>query len=150
MESAPNNEEYHDRDSTQKYQSIERKNSRRNAKESLISIGDTVLMQNLNPENQLSTTYAPTEFTVLNKEGSRVTVKHNESGKVFQRNSAHLKRIVQPPEGDSGPEPSVSSTPQVHPTDPPVEIPDAREMADLAARPKRSLRRPLKLDDYVE
>ncbi|XP_055622078.1 uncharacterized protein K02A2.6-like [Toxorhynchites rutilus septentrionalis] len=150
IESAPTSEAFRDRDLIQKHQSIDRENSNRHTREFLIGIGDRVLMQNLNPENKLSTTYVPTEFTVLDKEGSRVTVQNDETGRVFQRNSAHLKRITHPQEIEPGLEPRLSFIPQVRqPNDPPGDSSDAGDKFDSNSRPRRSIRRPLRLDDYV-
>lgn len=156
IETAPSNEDFRDRDWIQKYQSIDRENTSRHTKESLIGIGDKVLMQNLTPGNKLSTTYIPTEYTVLGKQGSRVTVQNEETGKIFQRNSAHLKRIGHPeghpPDEETHQTSRLSFTPQVHQSDdPPVELTEADgEKPDSEERPKRSVRRPLRLDDYVD
>lgn len=113
LETAPSNEDFRDRDWNQKYWSMDRENANRHAKVSEIDIGDTVLMQNLTPGNKLSTTYGPAEYTVLSKEGSRVTVQNESTGKIFQRNSAHLKKISLPVQGEQGEGSVVSSPPQV-------------------------------------
>ncbi|XP_029733197.1 uncharacterized protein LOC115269042 [Aedes albopictus] len=141
---------------------MDRENANRHAKVSEIDIGDTVLMQNLTPGNKLSTTYGPAEYTVLSKEGSRMTVQNESTGKIFQRNSAHLKKISLPVQGEQGEGSVVSSPPQIQPVPEGQQSTDASvspmEMnndqsdgtANSDTRPKRAVRRPLRFDDYVE
>ncbi|XP_038108270.1 uncharacterized protein LOC119770359 isoform X2 [Culex quinquefasciatus] len=47
--------------------------------------------------NKLTTTFNPTKFTVVDRSGGRVTVSDQENGKTYERNVAHLKRVVDPP-----------------------------------------------------
>ena len=70
--------------------------SRRNAKENDLTIGDQVLMQQTK-QNKLSTRYGEKPLTIVDKNGSKVVVK-TESGQQYTRNSAHLKKFVTPEE----------------------------------------------------
>lgn len=124
IETAPVNTDYSDRDYILKQKQKEREDSRRGAKEVQIQPGDTVLVKNLLPGkstlywviqvtvsyikknksnidlitgNKLTTTFNPTKFTVVDRSGGRVTVSDQENGKTYERNVAHLKRVVDPP-----------------------------------------------------
>lgn len=146
IETAPPSEEFRDRDCSLKHKACERENANRKATESSIKEGDKVLMQNLIPGNKLCTTYSPAEYEVVKKTGSRVTIQNEETGKVYDRNSAHLKKITSTldestlsSEHSSLPqEQRQSITPVITPED-----------GCLEPRPKRTYRRPTKLDDYV-
>ncbi|XP_062538124.1 uncharacterized protein LOC134206423 [Armigeres subalbatus] len=158
IETAPSSEDFRDRDWIQKYRSVDRENANRHAKASRIELGDTVLMQNLTPGNKLSTTYGQAEYTVLDKEGSHVTIQSDATGKTFQRNTAHLKKIDQPIEGEVGECSGVIPAQQIPPTlqsmvqgHPSIDdTTHSLEVNDSQTRPKRTTRRPMKYDDYVE
>ncbi|XP_062555305.1 uncharacterized protein K02A2.6-like isoform X1 [Armigeres subalbatus] len=158
IETAPSSEDFRDRDWIQKYRSVDRENANRHAKASRIELGDTVLMKNLTPGNKLSTTYGQAEYTVLDKEGSHVTIQSDATGKTFQRNTAHLKKIDQPIEGEVGECSGVIPAQQIPPTlqsmvqgHPSIDdTTHSLEVNDSQTRPKRTTRRPMKYDDYVE
>ncbi|XP_038106617.1 uncharacterized protein K02A2.6-like [Culex quinquefasciatus] len=96
IDGVPLNTEEADRDRILKQKGKENEDARRNARRSSISTGDTVLMQNLLPGNKLTTTFSPTEYTVVSRDGPRATIHDSSSGKSFERNVAHLKRIGKP------------------------------------------------------
>lgn len=146
IETAPPSEDFRDRDCSLKHKTCEQENANRKATESSIKEGDKVLMQNLTPGNKLSTTYSPTEYEVVKKTGSRVTIQNEETGKVYDRNSAHLKKIT-----GSLDEPPLSSEHYSLPQDQRQSITPVDTPGDgcLEPRPKRACRRPTKLDDYV-
>lgn len=85
--------DYRDRDLQMKEKGRVAEDQRRKAKTSEIVAGDRVLMKNAIPGNKLSTTFNPTVMTVVGKQGPRVTVQCAESGKIYDRNSSHLKVI---------------------------------------------------------
>lgn len=58
-----------------------------------IKEGDTVVVKRTVKENKLSTTFAPEEYTVTKLVGSNATVQSNTSGRILQRNVAHLKPL---------------------------------------------------------
>ncbi|XP_062698374.1 uncharacterized protein K02A2.6-like [Aedes albopictus] len=113
IETTPRDDEVSERDRVLKEKGKEREDQRRLARESGIQAGDTVLLKNLLPGNKLTPTFNPTEYLVLNKEGSRVTVRNKVSDKVYRRNVAHVKRVVGDPDKAEN---SQSETEQLEPT----------------------------------
>lgn len=93
LETTPPNTDFRDQDLVKKVQQKEREDTRRRAKLSPIAAGDIVLMKNLLPSNKLSTNFLNEKFTVLDRNGSNVTVQSNKSGKQFNRNVSHLKKF---------------------------------------------------------
>lgn len=116
LETTPPSSDFRDRDLQSKMLGKEREDIRRNAKTSNIALGDTVLMKNLLPTNKLSTNFLKEKFTVIDKQGSNVKVRSNESGKTYERNISHLKLLPSPSsemvgsEADVDPSVSVSSS----------------------------------------
>lgn len=96
LETVPPSSEFRDRDFERKMLGKEREDERRKAKMSNIGIGDTVLMKNLLPTNKLSTNFLKEKFTVIDKQGSNVTVRSSDSGKTYDRNISHLKLLPSP------------------------------------------------------
>lgn len=86
--------EYRDRDLQQKEKGKVTEDLRRRAKPSELNVGDEVYMKNVLPGNKLTPTFNPKVMTVAAKQGSRVTVQNNETGKSYDRNSSHLKKVV--------------------------------------------------------
>lgn len=93
IESTPVDTDFRDRDFVLKEKGKELADQQRYAKPSDIERGDTVLMQNLQPRNKISPTFYPDKFKVINKNGPRVEIQNSASGKIYERNSAHLKKI---------------------------------------------------------
>lgn len=91
--------EHGDRDLQEKEKGKASENLRRRAKPSNLGIGDEVYMKNVLPRNKLTPTFNPAVMTVTAKHGSRVTVQNSETGKSYDRNSSHLKRVI-PENGD--------------------------------------------------
>lgn len=144
IETAPRSEEFRDRDSMQKHFSGERENDSRGAKESTVREGDKVLMQNLTPGNKLTPTYSPMQYTVIEKSGLRVTVQNEETGKAYQRSSAHLKKIL--------PSSEVQTSSSYGDHQEPHEGSSSAVSLDSSAdplRPKRACKRSVRLADYV-
>lgn len=96
LETTPPSSDFRDRDFERKMLGKEREDVRRKAKVSKIAIGDTVLMRNLLPTNKLSTNFLKEKFTVIDKQGSNVKVRSNDSGKTYDRNTSHLKLLPSP------------------------------------------------------
>uniref|UniRef100_A0A1B0D077 Uncharacterized protein n=1 Tax=Phlebotomus papatasi TaxID=29031 RepID=A0A1B0D077_PHLPP len=82
----------------------DKENKKRGAKESDIIIGDVVLMKNVLPGNKLTITFGRNRFIVTGKAGASVTVKDIKCRKIFCRNSAHLKKVYEPEDAQSGKE----------------------------------------------
>lgn len=78
--------ELRDKDWTVKYQAKENRDKRMGAKESLVDVGDQVLMKNLLPQNKLSTKFLTTPATVVDRV-TEVPANITES-----RTAQHTKR----------------------------------------------------------
>ena len=63
---------------------------RRNAKESTIEIGDTVLVKQTK-QNKLTTRFNKTPYTVINRKGTKVTAENSKHR--ITRNVSHFKRV---------------------------------------------------------
>ncbi|EAT45527.1 AAEL003207-PA [Aedes aegypti] len=74
----------------------DQEDKRRKSKRSSVEIGHSALMQNLLPGNKLQTTYMPKNYVVVSGSGPRATVEDRESGKSYDRNVAHLKKLKDP------------------------------------------------------
>ncbi|XP_055714344.1 uncharacterized protein K02A2.6-like [Phlebotomus papatasi] len=91
---APPSSEFRDRDRRLKEKGKEREDERRGAKSSsVIEKGDSVLLKNL-PGNKLETNFGRTEYEVIEKSGPAVTVVDKDSGKIYERNSAHVRKVL--------------------------------------------------------
>lgn len=86
-------EEIHERDFLRKMKGAEYADLRRGAKPSDICQGDTVVTKRIHKENKLSTTFDPEEYLVIDRNGSDITIKSKESGKIIHRNVVHLKKL---------------------------------------------------------
>ena len=93
-----------DRDARGKLRQKEYADRTRSAKKSEIEEGDQVLLKK-NRENKLSPNYEPEPYTVIQKNGSAVTLKSVE-GTTKMRNAAHMKHFVQPGISNPDPEPT--------------------------------------------
>lgn len=93
IETTPASSDFRDMDRINKGKGKEREDRKRHAQESDIQRGDTVLMENLLLSNKLQTTFNKTKDTVLDRIGPRATVEDQDTGKSFERNISHLKRI---------------------------------------------------------
>lgn len=89
---SPFHSEVLDRDLIQKFRGKEREDVVRRAKESDITVGDTVLLKNVTIRNKLDPTFNPSEFEVLDKTGNRVKVRELETGRMLERNVVHMKK----------------------------------------------------------
>lgn len=87
-------EEVRDEDTKGKLQRKEKEDARRQARVSEIQVGDIVIMKNLHPKNKLSTIFGAERYEVMKTVGSTVMLKEEESGKLFERNVAHVKKAV--------------------------------------------------------
>lgn len=96
IETMPPSTDFRDRDHEKKFHAKQWEDEKRRAKPSSILPGDTVLMRNLCPTNKLSTNFYKEKFTVVDRQGSNVTVQSQETGKTYDRNSSHLKPISDP------------------------------------------------------
>ncbi|XP_058827099.1 uncharacterized protein K02A2.6-like [Topomyia yanbarensis] len=94
IETTPTTSDVADRDQMLKEKGRENEDSRRRARKSSIDLGDTVLMKNLLPGNKLQTTFDPKEYKVVDRLGPRVTIEDPLNGRSYDRNVAHLKKVI--------------------------------------------------------
>lgn len=85
--------DFTERDGISKQKGKDSADESRKAKVSSCEVGDTVWMKNLLPQNKLAPNVIPRDLEIVEKQGSRVTVEDTETGKQYQRNSAHLVRV---------------------------------------------------------
>lgn len=108
------------------------------AKESLVDVGDQVLMKNLLPQNKLSTKFLTTPATVVDRVGNSVTLKTSE-GQLYKRNTSHIRPFVASPNVETM-------------TEVPANITESNSTAHEAKdeeRPSREKRRPKRFEDYL-
>lgn len=89
--------EFRDRDQRMKTKGKENEDIRRKATSRDVSIGDTVLVQNLRQGDKFKLTFDAEPYTVLKRSGPSVLVKNQKTGHELERNVAHLKKL---PVGD--------------------------------------------------
>lgn len=138
LESAPPvSSGVHDRDTVSKYKGKESEDARRHARLSDIQVGDKVLLQNLVSAGKLTPTYDKAEYEVLERVGNRVRIAEPVSGRVIERNVAHVKKI---PAFDLSP--GIEELPAIE------DEPPALEFGSVP-RPCRRVTRPLWQQDYI-
>lgn len=84
-------EEIRERDTWRKLKGKDYYDSINKARESIVKIEDTVLVQKVK-ENKLSADYEKDKFIVRDKQGNTVTVEP-PSGVIYKRNTEHVKPI---------------------------------------------------------
>ncbi|XP_061506861.1 uncharacterized protein K02A2.6-like [Anopheles gambiae] len=130
--------DYRDRDTCMKEKGRVTEDQRRKAKPSDIIVGDRVLLRNTMPGNKLSTPFGPQIAKVIEKQGSRVTVQDEQNGKLYDRNSSHLKEYKDPDDHRDGCERVVDNQEEgVGFNEPTTE-----EIPRTLSRPKREIKRP--------
>lgn len=93
ISTAVSSTDFADRDKIRKFSGKEREDTIRRAKLSNIAIGDVVLMRNVHPANKFSTNFLKEKFLVEDRNNSNIRVKSLETGKMYDRNVSHLKKI---------------------------------------------------------
>lgn len=137
-----------DRDMAKKEYHADRANQRRQAKEHDLGRGDTVLMKNLK-KGTSEPNFREEEFKVVNVDNGAVFIKSNDSGKVYVRNSTHLKKLDN---HQSIPEVNTNSetrTSGEHVADADTESTSEAANTSVKTRQKRNRKRPDRYDDYV-
>lgn len=86
-------EEVRDRDKEKKQMGKEYGDQRRRAKQIDIDVGEKVFIKRQVVPNKLASTFDPTTFTVVKRNGSEVTVENTETKTQYRRNVAHVKRV---------------------------------------------------------
>ncbi|XP_062538797.1 uncharacterized protein K02A2.6-like [Armigeres subalbatus] len=155
-------EEVMDRDREKKVRGAEYSDNRRQARPSLIKVGDTVVAKRINKETKLSSNFSPEELEVIQRNGPDATLRCKDTGRTFHRNVAHLKHMATeanladqnislPHTRTSGiNSESQSSSPQLLSSN--NQPLGSQPTADLAVppqrRPQRSIRQPGYLNDF--
>lgn len=88
-------EEIRDRDWMKKLEAVGKSDAQRNAKKKDLNKGDVVVAKRIIKENKLATNYGSELFEIISRNGTEVQIRSKESGKVYTRNVAHLKRFVE-------------------------------------------------------
>lgn len=91
----------------------EAEDSRRHARQSSIEIGDTVLAARTGNVGKLDTPYQTIEYDVIDRQGPSVTIQDTDSGGVYKRNVAHLKKVVPKANSDSTGQSSIATDVEV-------------------------------------
>ncbi|XP_038106874.1 uncharacterized protein K02A2.6-like [Culex quinquefasciatus] len=138
--------EIRDRDHSYRTVAKEYYDKRHNVREDTVAEGDVVLMKNQTKQNKLSTPFMPGPGTVIKKEGNSVVVE-TPDGIRYRRNSSHVKKIPAHPTTheeieDDDAEPTWA-TPE-----PLAPAAVTTTQGEAAGRPQRTIRRPLRFDDY--
>lgn len=90
-------EEMADRDKVEKEKEKVYVDARRNARQSDINIGDSVLIKRFCKLNKLSPTFDPNVCKVISISGAEAVVESEETHKIYRRNLSHLKKLVSDP-----------------------------------------------------
>jgi hypothetical protein len=137
-----------DRDAEKKGLSKLYADKQRNAQESTITPGDTVLLRRENG-GKLDTPFLPEPFKVVETTGSKVTVQ-SPTGATYSRNSSWVKKYRDTTETDPVAEPESNDTGETTMETPHKEFQSPpRPSPPTPGRPARKKAAPRKFDDYV-
>lgn len=140
------NESTRDRDWSHKLTQKAYADGKRGAAPSPIVPGDQVLLKNTKSTGKLAPNFEPEPYTVLAKDGHQVTVKSSE-GAVYRRDSSWVKPYISSDEVELDPEDTM-----IKDTDTKIKDTDTSDPkpVDLeCSRPKRTIKQPERLKDYV-
>lgn len=108
-----NDSEIRDIDLINKEKGKASEDNRRHAKQSEIQVGDRVLMKNVTIQNKLTSMFSNDEYVVTQRKGAEVTVQNQRTDAEYKRNVSHLKKVPQPADLQTEPEPSVDKNTEV-------------------------------------
>ena len=150
-----------DRDAARKQATKDYADASRNAAESDLEPGDTVLLKNTQPRDKLSPSFHPEPHTVIERHGDQVTLSHPQSNTIVKRNIQHTKRLAVPQGKGEGEEPdqpatnSSTSTPAIPTRIPPPPQPPLNQLNQNLpvtetpiVRPKRNAVPPARFKDF--
>jgi transposase InsO family protein len=142
--------EVRDKDNEMKAKAKQYFDQNQGAKHSNVNMGDQVLMRQ-EKKSKLSTPFAPEPFTVVEKKGNSVVIE-NSGGAQYARNTTDVKKFYPTPSvADSQPDEAQAATATSTTVDLPSTVckPTADANQSVAARPRRTVKQPVKLKDYV-
>lgn len=134
-------ESIRDRDWEKKVVAAELEDKKRRAKANELTEGDIVVAKKMLKENKLSSNFGREQFEITKRTGTKAELKSMETGKTYQRNVAHLKRIskeTEPHEIGT----SIEEKSTEHP-DPPTTV------IESTVRERREPKAPGYLQDYI-
>ncbi|XP_055604888.1 uncharacterized protein K02A2.6-like [Uranotaenia lowii] len=142
----PTDDDVREADQISKQKGKEREDEKRGAKFSSLQSGDTVLMKNLLPGNKLTPAFDRQEYTVVQKRGPRVTIRNKDTGKIYERNVTHVKRV---PDSEALTDASKSS--EAPTTEDPPRLMRNQEaiLTPDNSRSRRDIKLPSRYDDYI-
>lgn len=132
----PPNEDFADRDKFLKEKGKEITDQARHARKSSIEVGDTVLAARTGPLSKLDTPFQPVEYIVTDRVGARATIRDEQSGTIYNRNVAHLKK-VEPVVAPDIERPSIVTAATSHSSE--------THQSDQTSQPSRVIRKPARL-----
>lgn len=138
-------EEMRDRDRIVKHQAKEIRDKRVGAKESLVAVGDEVLMKNMTPQNKLSSRFLATPARIVERYGNSLTLQTAE-GQHYKRNTSHVRPLIRPSSVEKRPEEQRQLSPNAMELEQTKDSPTAS--AETLSRPHRDAIRPKRYDDY--
>lgn len=81
-----------DRDKALKERGKVAEDEKRHAKKNELMVGDKVYMKNQLPTDKLESRFKETDATVIDRSGSRLTVRDDDTGRVYRRHVTHVKK----------------------------------------------------------
>ena len=132
-------QEVRDRDAESKQKSKDYADKKRGAVPSVIQVGDKVLVRSEGTGDKLTTPLNPDKFTVLDRDGAKVTIQGSDGG-IYDRNVSVMKQSVAGKEGVPSESESVS--------DNSIVINDVNSDMNNA-RPRRERKAPQRYGDFV-
>ncbi|XP_053692225.1 uncharacterized protein K02A2.6-like [Sabethes cyaneus] len=138
-------EEMRDRDRTTKYNTKQYRDLKVGARESLVAVGDDVLVKNMIPQNKLAAKFLPVPAKVIERHGNSLTLETPE-GQTYKRNTSHVRPLIRPSvtEDELQETPAFTSVGRLNST---VEGEPRGEVTKMM-RPQRPSMRPKRFDDY--
>ncbi|XP_055632369.1 uncharacterized protein K02A2.6-like [Toxorhynchites rutilus septentrionalis] len=143
--------EARDRDAVVKEKGKEYTDRRRGAKESDLEQGDHVLVKRMRKSSKLDADYNSEEFVICRKTGTDSIIQSRDTGKLYRRSSAHLKKIRNrhetPEDGEIEQDNLDSSMEANFPSTEPIKDPES--VQSLSGVTKRIRLPPAKYADYA-
>ncbi|XP_058463779.1 uncharacterized protein K02A2.6-like [Malaya genurostris] len=147
-------EEARDKDMMNKEYHKKHANQKRQAKYHSLRMGDIVLMRDLHT-GAMQPNFRPEEYKVTQINKGTITVKSDRTGKIYLRNSSHLKKLydtqaeddTQTHEGTDESTSKETVEPYTYATSEVDKNPDS--VTDNEPRPKRICRTPKRFTDFI-